>query len=111
MILWSVQASLYICHSTLKYEHIENFTKFKQYATICARTQHVAYILQRGILLLALLTSLGPLSIDMYLPALPAMASEFGVSTQMVANSLPAYFLGLGLGQLIYGPLSDRIGM
>ena len=62
------------------------------------------------ILLLALLTSLGPLSIDMYLPALPAMASEFGVSTQMVANSLPAYFLGLALGQLIYGPLSDRIG-
>ncbi|MFB0983717.1 MAG: Bcr/CflA family efflux MFS transporter, partial [Acinetobacter towneri] len=62
------------------------------------------------ILLLALLTSLGPLSIDMYLPALPVMASEFGVSTQMVANSLPAYFLGLALGQLIYGPLSDRIG-
>lgn len=62
------------------------------------------------ILLLALLTSLGPLSIDMYLPALPAMASEFGVSTQMVANSLPAYFFGLALGQLIYGPLSDRIG-
>lgn len=62
------------------------------------------------ILLLVLLTSLGPLSIDMYLPALPVMASEFGVSTQMVANSLPAYFLGLALGQLIYGPLSDRIG-
>lgn len=62
------------------------------------------------ILLLALLTSLGPLSIDMYLPALSAMASEFGVSTQMVANSLPAYFFGLALGQLIYGPLSDRIG-
>ena len=62
------------------------------------------------IMLLALLTSLGPLSIDMYLPALPQMASDFGVSTQMVANTLPAYFLGLALGQLIYGPLSDRIG-
>ena len=62
------------------------------------------------ILLLALLTSLGPLSIDMYLPALPVMANAFGVPTQMVANSLPAYFLGLALGQLIYGPLSDRIG-
>ncbi len=62
------------------------------------------------ILLLALLTSLGPLSIDMYLPALPQMADDFGVSTQMVANSLPAYFLGLAIGQLIYGPLSDRIG-
>ena len=62
------------------------------------------------IMLLALLTALGPLSIDMYLPALPQMADEFGVSTQMVANTLPAYFLGLAIGQLIYGPVSDRIG-
>lgn len=62
------------------------------------------------IMLLALLTSLGPLSIDMYLPALPQMANDFGITTQRVANTLPAYFLGLALGQLIYGPLSDRIG-
>lgn len=62
------------------------------------------------IMLLALLTSLGPLSIDMYLPALPQMANDFGMTTQRVANTLPAYFLGLALGQLIYGPLSDRIG-
>lgn len=61
------------------------------------------------IMLLALLTALGPLSIDMYLPALPQMAHDFGVSTQMVANTLPAYF-GLAVGQLVYGPLSDRIG-
>lgn len=62
------------------------------------------------IILLASLTALGPLSIDMYLSALPEMAADFGVSTQMVANSLPAYFLGLALGQLIYGPISDRVG-
>ena len=62
------------------------------------------------IMLLALLTSLGPLSIDMYLPALPQMANDFGITTQRVANTLPTYFLGLALGQLIYGPLSDRIG-
>ena len=62
------------------------------------------------IMLLALLTSLGPLSIDMYLPALPQMANDFSITTQRVANTLPAYFLGLALGQLIYGPLSDRIG-
>ena len=62
------------------------------------------------ILLLALLTALGPVSIDMYLPALPQMAHDFGVSTQMIANTLPAYFLGLAVGQLIYGPVSDRIG-
>lgn len=62
------------------------------------------------IILLASLTALGPLSIDMYLSALPEMAADFGVSTQMVSNSLPAYFLGLAVGQLIYGPISDRVG-
>lgn len=62
------------------------------------------------IFLLASLTALGPLSIDMYLSALPQMANEFGVTTQQVANSLPAYFFGLAVGQLIYGPISDRLG-
>ena len=62
------------------------------------------------IMLLALLTALGPLSIDMYLPALPQMASDFGTTTQQVANTLPAYFFGLAVGQLVYGPISDRIG-
>lgn len=73
-------------------------------------TQEKAVYSNAWILLLASLTALGPLSIDMYLPALPQMADDFGVSTQMVANSLPAYFLGLAIGQLIYGPVSDRIG-
>lgn len=62
------------------------------------------------IVLLALFTSLGPLSIDMYLPALPQMAHDFHVTTQQIANTLPAYFLGLAVGQLFYGPISDRIG-
>lgn len=62
------------------------------------------------IVLLALFTSLGPLSIDMYLPALPEMADHFGVTTQRIANSLPAYFFGLAVGQLFYGPISDKIG-
>ena len=62
------------------------------------------------IMLLALFTSLGPLSIDMYLPALPQMATDFQVSTLQMANTLPAYFMGLAIGQLIYGPISDRIG-
>ncbi|WP_353143561.1 multidrug effflux MFS transporter [Acinetobacter pragensis] len=72
--------------------------------------QSKAHYSSAWIMLLALLTSLGPLSIDMYLPALPQMADDFGVSTQMIANTLPAYFLGLAVGQLIYGPVSDRIG-
>ncbi|MEB3767486.1 multidrug effflux MFS transporter [Acinetobacter sp. MD2] len=62
------------------------------------------------ILLLAFLTALGPLSIDMYLPALPQMAHDLHTTQQKVANSLPAYFFGLAVGQLIYGPISDRIG-
>ena len=64
----------------------------------------------RWILLLGLITALGPLSIDMYLPSLPVIADEFGVSTSEVSHSVTAYFLGLVIGQLIYGPLSDRIG-
>lgn len=62
------------------------------------------------IVILALLTALGPLSIDMYLPALPVMAADLSVKTALVTNSLPAYFFGLALGQLVYGPLSDRVG-
>lgn len=62
------------------------------------------------LLLLASLTALGPLSIDMYLPALPQMAQDLHSTPQKIANSLPAYFFGLAIGQLIYGPISDRIG-
>ena len=62
------------------------------------------------IMMLGLIVAIGPLSIDMYLPALPTMAKHFGVSTAQISNSVPAYFMGLVFGQLIYGPLSDRIG-
>ncbi len=62
------------------------------------------------IMMLGLIVAVGPLSIDMYLPALPSMADDFGVSTAFMANSVPAYFLGLVFGQLFYGPLSDRVG-
>lgn len=62
------------------------------------------------IILLGLIIAVGPLSIDMYLPALPTMAQDFGVATRWIANSVPAYFVGLVVGQLFYGPLSDRIG-
>lgn len=62
------------------------------------------------IVVLGLLTALGPLSIDMYLPALTVIAHDLSVPTAWVASSIPAYFLGLVVGQLIYGPISDRIG-
>ncbi|OTG58041.1 hypothetical protein B9T29_14510 [Acinetobacter sp. ANC 3903] len=62
------------------------------------------------VFLLTLLTAFSALSTDMYLPALPIMADEYHVSTQTIANTLGAYFLGLAGGQVIYGPLSDRYG-
>lgn len=62
------------------------------------------------IMLLGLIVATGPLTIDAYLPALPSMAKDFGVQTSFIANSVPAYFVGLVVGQLFYGPLSDRIG-
>lgn len=62
------------------------------------------------IMLLGLIVAIGPLSIDMYLPALPSMAKDFGVTTAFVSNSVPAYFIGLVVGQLFYGPLCDRVG-
>lgn len=60
--------------------------------------------------LLGGLTAFGALSIDMYLPALPAIANDFGASDGVVERSLATFLAGLALGQLFYGPLSDRIG-
>lgn len=57
-----------------------------------------------------MLTAFGPLSIDMYLPGLPSIAREFGASTAVAQQTLSAFFLGLAAGQLLYGPLSDRLG-
>ncbi len=59
---------------------------------------------------LALLTAVAPLSIDMYLPAFPAMAAEFGTSASAVQFTLTSFMVGLASGQLIIGPLSDRFG-
>ncbi len=46
----------------------------------------------------------------MYLPALPTIAAEFGTTTAAVQQTLSAFFVGLALGQLFYGPISDRLG-
>ena len=62
------------------------------------------------IFLLGALAGLGPLAIDTYLPSFPAIAATFGTDTATVGRSLSAYFIGLALGQLIYGPAADRFG-
>src|SRR5213595_362041 len=59
---------------------------------------------------LGTLAALGPLAIDMYLPAFPRIAASFGVGVPDVQRTLAAYFAGLAIGQLIYGPLADRYG-
>lgn len=61
-------------------------------------------------LILGLLSCIGPLTMDMYLPALPAIADGLGTSVGSVQLTLTTYFIGFGLAQLIYGPLSDHAG-
>lgn len=62
------------------------------------------------IVLLGSLTAMGPLAIDMYLPSLPSIAASLHASPGAVSVTLAAFFAGLGLGQLAYGPISDRVG-
>ncbi|MBP6305369.1 MAG: multidrug effflux MFS transporter [Giesbergeria sp.] len=61
-------------------------------------------------LILGLLSAIGPFAIDMYLPALPAIGTNLGASVGAVQWSLTAFFLSLGAGQLLYGPVSDMLG-
>ena len=62
------------------------------------------------VVLLGAVTAFAPLSIDMYLPSLPVLGMEFGVSAGHVQLSVASFFLGLAVGQGFYGPLSDRFG-
>ena len=62
------------------------------------------------VFILGLLAMLMPLSIDMYLPALPVIAGQFGVPAGSAQMTLSTYILGFALGQLIYGPMADSIG-
>ncbi|MDU4095433.1 MAG: MFS transporter, partial [Pantoea sp.] len=59
---------------------------------------------------LGLLAALGPLCIDLYLPALPDLAQDLNTPTATAQLSLTAGLLGLGFGQLLFGPLSDKMG-
>ena len=62
------------------------------------------------LVLLALLAAIGPLSIDTYLPGMPAIAADLQLSSSEVERSFSAYFVGLAAGPLVCGPLSDRLG-
>ena len=60
--------------------------------------------------ILGALTGMGPLAIEMYLPALPTIARELHTSSSSVQISLAVYFIGIACGQAFYGPISDRWG-
>lgn len=62
------------------------------------------------VLLLGALNAMGPLSIDMYLPALPALQRDFNAGASAAQLTLSACLVGLAAGQIVMGPLSDRFG-
>ncbi len=76
----------------------------KQHSTL-QKPFPTAWVMMMGVMI-----AIGPLAIDMYLPALTDMAKDFQVSESAISRSVPFYFMGLVVGQLIYGPLSDRVG-
>lgn len=62
------------------------------------------------ILILGTLSAISPFSIDMYLPGFPAIAKDLKTSVAQVQLSLSSFFIGISIGQLLYGPLLDRFG-
>ena len=62
------------------------------------------------VVILAVLSLIAPLAIDMYLPALPFIAEGLGATDAQAQLTLPTYFAGFAIGQAFYGPISDRFG-
>ncbi len=65
---------------------------------------------RRNIVVLGMLSTFGPISLDLYLPALPQLADDLRTSVSSSQLSITACLLGLAVGQLVAGPLSDRFG-
>ncbi|MEI5584664.1 MULTISPECIES: multidrug effflux MFS transporter [unclassified Agromyces] len=77
--------------------------------------RHPGDLLSRGqrlvyVLVLGALTALGPFTIDLYLPAFPALEAELGVNAAAIQITLTGTMIGFGLGQLVVGPWSDKVG-
>ncbi|HLX67074.1 MAG TPA: MFS transporter, partial [Puia sp.] len=69
------------------------------------KRNHFTYVLVLG-----LLSAIGPFSIDMYLPGFEDIAASLHTTAAVVTLSLSSYFIGISVGQLLYGPLLDRYG-
>lgn len=78
--------------------------------TLAASAPNAAPPSRLLLLLVIVLTGLGDLSTQIYVPSLPAIANSFGVGKEAVQHTLTAFVLAFGLGQLVWGPLSDRFG-
>jgi DHA1 family bicyclomycin/chloramphenicol resistance-like MFS transporter len=75
-----------------------------------ARVGQIGALYPSWLIFVGLVTALGPISTDMYLPGFPAISTELGVSQSLVQYTVTAFLAGVAIGQLLYGPLSDRIG-
>ena len=64
----------------------------------------------KNAIVLGLLSAIGPFAIDMYLPALPAIAADLHASTAATQMTLMAFFVAFGVCQIVYGPVSDMVG-
>ncbi len=74
-------------------------------------TQNPPLPSKRGLtLIVALMTMIGPFTIDTYLPSFPAIEAEYGISRALLAQSLSAYLVAFALSTLVLGPLTDRLG-
>src|SRR5687767_1114141 len=62
------------------------------------------------ILILGALSTVSPFAIDMYLPAFSDIARDFGTTPARISLSVTSYFIGMAIGQMLYGPLLDRFG-
>ena len=64
----------------------------------------------KNAVVLGLVSAIGPFAIDMYLPALPTIATDLKASTAATQMTLMAFFVAFGVCQLIYGPVADMVG-
>lgn len=72
--------------------------------------RHLSNTIPSWLVLMGLLTALGPLAVDMYLPAFPQIAVDLATSEGRVERTLASYLFGMALAQLFYGPIADRFG-
>ncbi|BDZ53952.1 multidrug effflux MFS transporter [Agromyces marinus] len=83
----------------------DDYTARRHPGDLLSPRQRLVYVLVLGAL-----TALGPFTVDLYLPAFPALESELGVSASAVQVTLTGTMIGFGLGQLVVGPWSDKVG-